>query len=506
MAALASCVVCPVGPYAPVPLGSYDATVDVDVLAPGYPLNRNLLGTGVEWQNRGDGLMTEEGEFDEKKIGKALQQGFTVFHYPGGTLQDTYHFEAGLGPQSSRGKCQNLYPGKQTETVRLGTMEALMIAQRAGATTLFGTNVVTGTAAEAAAWVKLTNVDGVKDPQGNTLPHVQFWEVGNEPYLKNDSDKSLNLEPEDFGARAGEQIRAMRAVDPTITVGIPVRTDLLGGVPVTPYADFNRRMFSTMAEEVDFVALHTAYGPLITEVQCHLPTTLATGTLALYLTVEEDMQATRDFLATVRPGRSIGLAFTEYSPLFTFLRGFSDLTMLSHLGALLLADLLVTFANHPDVVMANHWSLLGNGLFGGVSDQGVVRPSHVVLKGLGQAFHGQVAPHRVEGPTFEAGRVGFSPHRDTVPTLHALTLVDGHTLRLVLINKDLHRKARVQVNANATLSPREVRTRVLNAPNLLGVNEFKEWLHWEDETQPGGTLVEVPPHAVMVVELDNALP
>ena len=87
-------------------------------------------------------------------------------------------------------------------------------------TNIAGTAIITvnygsGTPAEAAAWVAFAN----KTNHYN----VKYWEVGNEEYGSYETDNHAGPhDPFTYGSKSAAFIQQMRAVDPTIKVGVTV--------------------------------------------------------------------------------------------------------------------------------------------------------------------------------------------------------------------------------------------------------------------------------------------
>ena len=74
-------------------------------------------------------------------------------------------------------------------------------------------NYGSGTSNEAAAWVSSVNVT-------NQL-HVKYWEIGNECYGTWENDQNTYAhDPYTYAVRAAGYMAAMRAVDPTIKIGV----------------------------------------------------------------------------------------------------------------------------------------------------------------------------------------------------------------------------------------------------------------------------------------------
>ena len=130
------------------------------------------------------------------------EMGLQALRFPGGSLSDDYHWASNT---------------TDTNAWTWGTSFANFahLATNIGAQAMITVNYGTGTPAEAAAWVRnsnLTNHYGFK-----------YWEVGNENYGTWETDS--NTYPHDaytYAARAQQYIQQMRAADPTIKIGLVV--------------------------------------------------------------------------------------------------------------------------------------------------------------------------------------------------------------------------------------------------------------------------------------------
>ena len=136
-------------------------------------------------------------------IEKLSAAGISVLRYPGGYLSDQFHWEDFQGPDHSPEWVTN-------------TDEFIQFTQSVGAEPLITVNFDTGTAQEAANWVRYTNVE--HDWQ------VKYWEIGNETYLDgpsrwtNNGTKYMTGNARHEGAN--EYCQQMKAVDPSIKVGM----------------------------------------------------------------------------------------------------------------------------------------------------------------------------------------------------------------------------------------------------------------------------------------------
>jgi len=246
--------------------GPFEVRITIQGDKAGRDVNPAILGSNVQWVDYGDDMLDASGaNFAAPMLERAKQLSPTVLRYPGGSLSDLYHWKDGIGELAARGENEHFFSHKKQKII-MGTQEFLELCEAVGAEPLITVNVLSGSPEEAAGWVALVNKSGLKSRKtGKPLPKVRYWEIGNEPYLKDEGQKSLWMQPEAFGAKAGNIIRAMKAVDPSIQVGIPLRSDRIGRFPATPYPGFNEKVLKALKAihaDFEFVSLHNAYSPL----------------------------------------------------------------------------------------------------------------------------------------------------------------------------------------------------------------------------------------------------
>ena len=154
------------------------------------------------------------------------EMGPTVLRYPGGLTANTFHWKAGIGPFAQRNRN---YSGKGIPQT-FGTDEFLRYSEELGAKAIFVVNVSTtgirrGTVQDAADWVEYCNTPNngsnpgggtdwaaVRAANGHREPYgVKYWELGNEEIYPGF---------EDYAKRVRAYSQAMKAVDPSIEVGV----------------------------------------------------------------------------------------------------------------------------------------------------------------------------------------------------------------------------------------------------------------------------------------------
>ena len=130
--------------------------------------------------------------------------GWQTLRYPGGSIADTYHWA-----QNNSISANNNYSN------------FAKVATNMGATVMITANYGSGTAAEAAAWVKSANVTNHYG--------FKYWEVGNECYGTYETDNHARAhDPYTYATNCAAYAQQMRAADPTIKVGVIVVTGMTG--------------------------------------------------------------------------------------------------------------------------------------------------------------------------------------------------------------------------------------------------------------------------------------
>ncbi len=142
-----------------------------------------------------------------------------VLRYPGGLRADDDNWQEVLAKKD----------------FMVDTDEFLEFAKKTGNTAMITVNFGKGTPQQAAEWVEHVNV---KRKAG-----VRYWEVGNELY----GDWHPNVTTgDDYGKRTAEFIKAMKAVDPDILVGVVWVLD----------GKWNEEVFAHTKDLADAVIVH----------------------------------------------------------------------------------------------------------------------------------------------------------------------------------------------------------------------------------------------------------
>ncbi|NJP40589.1 alpha-N-arabinofuranosidase [Oscillospiraceae bacterium HV4-5-C5C] len=162
-------------------------------------INRNLYGHFAEHLGRCiyGGFYVDPGQTEIPQQGglrldviQALKQlDIPLLRWPGGSFADTYHWQDGVGPKTSRRPMINAVWGGTLETNHFGTQEFLELCQRLGCEPYITGNTASGDIQELKAWVDFCNLPAglpgaeLRTACGYPEPwHVRYWGIGNEPW------------------------------------------------------------------------------------------------------------------------------------------------------------------------------------------------------------------------------------------------------------------------------------------------------------------------------------
>jgi hypothetical protein len=224
-------------------LGAQALSVTIDQSATGASVPSTALGLNTAvWDSH----------LQDNAIPGMLQNaGVKLLRFPGGSTSDAYHWQS-----------NSMTPGQGGSSNSANTFDRFMqnVVRPAGAqamiTVNYGSNAAGnggGDPSEAAAWVNYAN----------NVQHygVKYWEIGNEVYgngyygAKWETDLHADHSPTAYAQNVLAYVNAMKAVDPTIKVGVVLTAP--GNWPdgAGPQA-WNNTVLSLVAGSVDFVAVH----------------------------------------------------------------------------------------------------------------------------------------------------------------------------------------------------------------------------------------------------------
>ena len=141
---------------------------------------------------------------DSQVPGLLRADGVRVMRFPGGSTADNFHWQTNTLDDGSNA-------GNDTFD------KFMQVVREVGATPIITVNYGSGSPEEAAAWVKYANV--------TKHYNIRYWEIGNELYGNGtygadwETDKHA-LGPASYANNSLQFIQAMKAVDPSIQIGL----------------------------------------------------------------------------------------------------------------------------------------------------------------------------------------------------------------------------------------------------------------------------------------------
>ncbi len=197
--------------------------------------------SSVPW---GINTRAQDVDLQDSVLPKLLRDaGIRTLRYPGGSLADAYHWE---NNSISAGAGYSTFPGADfTALMNLAKASHAMPI----ITVNYGSNASGtggGTPQEAAAWVKYANV--------TKKYGIRYWEIGNENYGNWEINLHKNKTPAAYANNALAFIKAMKAVDPTIQVGLPITITPPGQQSAN--AAWNDTVLKIAGPKANFVIVH----------------------------------------------------------------------------------------------------------------------------------------------------------------------------------------------------------------------------------------------------------
>ena len=429
---------------APTTVADLKATVEVDAGTVLRRIPRSVYGANVEWRWNATYMWREERQAaDPTGLKLTRDMGVSLIRYPGGIYSDFYNWKDGIGPVNKRPIVKH-EPGKEDKTRPVfGTDEALGFARDVGGELMITVNAGTGTAQQAAEWVRYVNANELK---------VRYWEVGNELYINDGSpvSKATSIGPEKYAQRFLEFAKAMRAADPRIKIGA-IGGENQGRYSSVSYPNWNRILFEKASSEIDFLSVHNAYAPLISDdeekrkdLRAIYRSMLAAPTL-----IARNMRTIEQQLADWgSPTRKPFIAVSEWGPIFQWVHKGRYVDHPKTLGsALFAASTLKTLVESPKVEIAAFWmlndfSVLGwlsstDGSFPPPNPKWAMTARAYAFQMFTRHFGEQLLRSTTTSPSFDSEAIGVTdavrgaPWLDVVSSLSA----DGRTLYLLAINK-----------------------------------------------------------------------
>jgi alpha-N-arabinofuranosidase len=416
------------------------ATIRVDAAKTLRIIPQGIYGHNLEWIWNGNGAWNPAtNTLDPGVVALTRDLSPTLLRFPGGTFSDFYHWRDGVGPRGSR-QPGSPTPGAGVQPNNFGTDEALAFADAVGSRLLITVNAGTGTAQEAADWVRYVNRDGRR--------RVDYWEIGNELYVNDGSPQSKvsTLSPDRYAAKVLEFADAMRRADPGIQIGAIGEENYSSQAPQS-YPHWTEDLLRVAGGSIDFLAVHNGYAPALAMDKGWQLRTVYTAMLAAPVLVERNLTALAAKIDRFAPRsqRPIQIAVTEWGPYFQVTPDGRFVDHVKTLGsALYVAGMLKVLAESPRVELANAFKLvdpLFMGWIGKRGDEFVPTGPYFATQMFTRHFGTKLVACAVEGPLHDSPAVGWvdaTPHVPDLDVVASVAEAEGK-LYLLAINKNFDR-------------------------------------------------------------------
>jgi alpha-N-arabinofuranosidase len=421
------------------------ATVTVDASQTLKTIDKHVFGSNIEWINSGNLIWNGSLNAANPVLTTRTQAlAPTLLRFPGGTFADYYHWRNGVGPVASRptspdGVNSTSWPNT------FGLHEFMSFCRSVKADPLIQVNVVTGTASEAADWVVYSNSlqNSERAYNGSSAPFgIKYWEIGNEQYIGNfpGTPNQSRLTAPDYVNRLISYSDAMKAADSTISVGA------VGGANFGLYQfvadnNWNATILKSAGAYIDFLAVHNAYGPVVTQPNGLNFYDIYGAMLAFPTLVSANFSTLNQQIVTYAPGYAdkIKLAVTEWGPLFDVTPSNPYVDHAKTLGSgVFTASMLRTFLLADRVTMANFFQLTSPLFLGSINYDGIIKPSSLAMQLYTQYFGTTLISASSTGPTYNSVAAGVVSAVQGVPYVEAIASLsaDRRKMYVIVINKN----------------------------------------------------------------------
>jgi alpha-N-arabinofuranosidase len=403
--------------------------IDVDARRVVRTVPDTIFGVNVEWIWDGQGLWSAgDGRLDPRALALAKDLRPTLIRFPGGVFSDAYHWRQGIGAQKLRPTLEHT-PGGERSAAHFGSAEVGELAKDVGAALLFTANAGSGTPGEAADWLRYMKDAGTP---------VRWWEIGNELYMKGDASRG-HVSAAQYAQRYLEFAAALRRADPTVRVGA------IGGLNQGAYnfisdPDWTRTVLEKAAGEMDFLAVHNAYAPILIGAKDPDPREVYRALAAAPARVERNLARVSELLSRYeRPGHPIAIAITEWGPLFDVSPASPWVDHVKTMGsALYVAGTLNAFLRSPRVQAATYFKLNDASFMGLIQRRGnewAATAPYDVFALYRRSLHGELIEARVQSPTFATRAIGVLEANDRAPVVDAVASADASGWSVIATNR-----------------------------------------------------------------------
>ncbi|MFF2486156.1 alpha-L-arabinofuranosidase C-terminal domain-containing protein [Microbacterium sp. NPDC058062] len=490
-----------------------DLTAEVIVDAtPLFSVEQAIFGQFIEHFHReiyggiydlGSPLSDHQG-FRRDVLDALRELGVPVVRWPGGSFASGYHWKDGIG-RDREAVFDRAW--RVPESNRFGTDEFLRWTSDLGAEAYICTNAGTGSLDEMTDWVEYCNGSAGtrwadrRVANGRSEPYrVPYWSVGNENY----EEWELGAEdPAVWARKVAEMAKAIRRVDPTVTL-----LAASSGFPT-----WTQPMLEVAGKYLDHISVHRYWDDLADD---NKPADYVT---CMSKTLEPDrtMQQLHSLLDVARMPH-LGIVFDEWN-----LRGWhhpagnsadviaardlnDDNSTYTMADAVFSACFLNACVRHADrVKMANFAPAINSRGALYVHPEGVVkRTTFHVFAMLRSLLPGHTLPTTTYSSAMDA-------NGSTIPTVDVAGTLDPATRRIALsiVNKSPHQQAELQIHVDNRLLSGRCNATILSGDSPDAFNSVDR----PHRVVPERTTLEVaagrvtlPPHSVTILEVPAERP
>jgi alpha-N-arabinofuranosidase len=397
----------------------------------------------------------------------------SVLRYPGGNFVSNYNWRDGIGPRAQRPRRREL-AWQSIESNQFGTDEFLDYCKRLGAQPMLGLNFGTGTIRDAADLVEYCNAppgteladlrarNGHRDPYG-----VKYWCLGNEM----DGPWQMGaLSAEQYGLKAREAAKLMRAQDPSI------KTILCGssGPGMSTYPEWDRVALEIAWEQSDYLAMHN----YATNYENDAPSYL--GYAADFEAHVDTLAATLRFVKTkLRSKHDVHLSWDEWNVWYKDRSGQGGWTEAPHLSeevynledALVVAQWLSVFLRKCDVVKIACLAQIVNTISPILTTRDALlkQSTYYPFELFSRHAKGFSLDAAVTCPRYETKRFGDVPLLDVSATFDPATGKGA----VFLVNRSMAKTLPTSIHWHGHLPERSVTIRQLTGIDPKAANSFQ---------------------------------
>ena len=466
------------------------------------PISPILFGSFLEHLGRAiyEGIYDPRSKFADSNgfrtdvIKEVHDLGVPLVRYPGGNFVSGYHWLDGVGPKKDRPAVLDR-AWNSLETNQFGTNDFITWARAVGTEPLFGLNFGTASAEDAAALVEYCNVAGgtkwsnLRRAHGYEQPHnVKYWCVGNE---MDGTWQIGHMEARDYGLKAADAARQMRALDPTIKL---IACGSSGPFQPT-YIEWDQTVLEECYDVVDGISLHRYFGN--TEENSNDSAKYLAMNMGMDRQIEEIVAVCDTVRAHKRSGKQLFLSFDEWNVWYRardgdFANGHGKAAQ--HLleepynleDAVLVGGLANSLIRHSDRVKVACLAQLVNVIApittneDGILRQTIFYPYAWALK----YAHGRALSLAPEGPSYEVASLGRPIESGGLPIpgfgdVHYLDVAAVHneekgTVTLLIMNRDLHNEQELEIDWHDLTPAKVLAFETITGPDVKAGNTFAE--------------------------------